>query len=97
MLGLGNRPGCLFFSVWPPRLKQLTNTHHRPMTYEESFLDTCGRNGEASLEATRQLFRDHGNDYDEVVRNIDEYTSGPDEMLAVLNRDGRGLLTFLGY
>ena len=67
------------------------------MTYEESFLDPCGRNGEASLEATRQLFRDHGNDYDEVVRNIDEYTSGPDEMLAVLNRDGRGLLSFLGY
>ena len=67
------------------------------MTYEESFLELCGRNGEASLEATRQLFQDHGNDYDEVVRNIDEYTSSPDEMLAVLNRDGRGMLSFLGY
>ena len=67
------------------------------MTYEESFLELCGRNGEASLEAARQLFQDHGNDYDEVVRNIDEYTSSPDEMLAVLNRDGRGMLSFLGY
>jgi hypothetical protein len=67
------------------------------MTYEESFLETCGRNGEASLEATRQLFKAHSNDYDEVVRNIDEYTSNPSEMLAVINRDGRGLLSFLGY
>jgi hypothetical protein len=67
------------------------------MTYEESFLETCGRNGEASLEATRQLFQEHGNDYDEVLRNIDEYCSNPSEMLAVINRDGRGLLSFLGY
>ena len=52
---------------------------------------------QASLEATRQLFQEHGNDYDEVVRNIDEYTSNPSEMLAVINRDGRGLLSFLGY
>ena len=67
------------------------------MTYEESFLETCGRNGEASLEATRQLFKEHSNDYDEVGRNIDDYTSDPSEMLAVINRDGRGLLSFLGY
>ena len=67
------------------------------MTYEESFLETCGRNGEASLGATRQLFKQHGNDYDEVLRNIDEYCSNPSEMLAVINRDGRGLLSFLGY
>ena len=67
------------------------------MTYEESFLELCGRNGEASLEATRQLFEEHGNSYDEVVRNIEDYTSDSNEMLAILNRDGRGLLTFPGY
>ena len=67
------------------------------MTYEESFLETCGRNGEASLEATRQLLKEHSNDYDEVVRNIADYTNDPSEMLAVINRDGRGLLSFLGY
>lgn len=67
------------------------------MTYEESFLDTCGRDGEASLDAARALFKQHGNDYDEVLRNIGDYTSNPSEMLAVINRDGRGMLSFLGY
>ncbi len=67
------------------------------MTYAESFLDTCGRDGEASLQAARQLFEQHGNDYDDVVRNIEQHTSNPSEMLAILNRDGRGLLSFLGY
>ena len=67
------------------------------MTYAESFLDTCGRNGEASLQAARQLFEEHGNDYDDVVRNIEQHTDNQSEMLAILNRDGRGLLSFLGY
>ena len=56
-------------------------------TYRESFLDTCNDEGQAPVWAIRQIFKEHGSNFNEFEETTPEH----------LLDNGKAILEFIGY